>query len=127
MAFAGAANIEDGVTLDLRVLNHFSFSENMTSVTLGPGLRWGEVYNKLATQGLAVPGARSADVGVGGYLLGGMWKSFWRVAMTVLICAGGSSYFIPYGFGCDNVVAYRIVVASGAILDVNAFTNADLF
>jgi hypothetical protein len=36
-------------------------------------------------------------------------------------------YFIPYGFGCDNVVAYKIVVASGAILNVDTFTNADLY
>jgi FAD/FMN-containing dehydrogenase len=71
MAFTGAANIEDGVTLDLSALNQFSISKDTTRVTLGPGLRWGEVYGKLAAYGLAVPGGRSADVGVGGYLLGG--------------------------------------------------------
>jgi hypothetical protein len=48
--------------------------------------------------------------------------------MTIsLIRAGGSSYFIPYGFGCDNVVAYKVVTATGSILDVNANSNADLF
>ena len=40
---------------------------------------------------------------------------------------GGSSYFIGHGFGCDNVIAYQIVLASGAILSVTASTHRDLF
>ena len=71
MAHAGAANIQDGVTIDLSGLDRFSVSSDRKSVTIGPGLRWGEVYTKLATYGLAVPGGRLGDVGVGGYLLGG--------------------------------------------------------
>lgn len=71
MAQAGAANIQDGVTIDLSRLNHFSVCKNGTSATIGPGLRWGQVYTKLATYGLAATGGRSGDVGVGGYLLGG--------------------------------------------------------
>ncbi|KAF2675972.1 FAD binding domain protein [Lentithecium fluviatile CBS 122367] len=110
MAQAGAANIEDGVTIDLSALAQFSFEQGRSRVTLGPGLRWGEVYNKLAAYGLAVPGGRSSDVGVGGYLLG-----------------GGLGYFIPYGFGCDNIVAYKVVVASGAIQNVDAVTHPELF
>ncbi|KAL8836815.1 MAG: hypothetical protein Q9170_002776 [Blastenia crenularia] len=110
MAQAGAANIQDGVTIDLSGLTHFSVSADRKSTKLGPGLRWGQVYTKLAAYGLAVPGGRSADVGVGGYLLG-----------------GGSSYFIGYGFGCDNVVSYEIVLASGLALNVTASSYADLF
>lgn len=40
---------------------------------------------------------------------------------------GGSSYFIGHGFGCDNVVAYEIVLASGAICNVTANAHSDLF
>ena len=40
---------------------------------------------------------------------------------------GGSSYFIGHGFGCDNVVEYEVVVASGAILTVTATSHKDLF
>ena len=74
MAQAGAANIQDGVTIDLSGLNQFSVSKNGTFATIGPGLRWGQVYTMLATYGLATPGGRSGDVGVGGYLLGGMLR-----------------------------------------------------
>lgn len=72
MAQAGAANIQDGVTMDLAHLNQSSISTNGSTVTLGPGLRWGQVYTMLTAYGLAIPGGRSAEVGVGGYLLGGM-------------------------------------------------------
>jgi FAD/FMN-containing dehydrogenase len=72
MAHAGAANIEDWVTLDLSGLNHLKLSSDQTLVSIGSGLRWGQVYTKLEAKGLAVIGARSADVGVGGLLLGGM-------------------------------------------------------
>ncbi|KAL8897006.1 MAG: hypothetical protein Q9207_007434 [Kuettlingeria erythrocarpa] len=110
MAQAGAANIQGGVTMDLRNLNHSSISPDQSTVTIGPGLRWGQVYTLLAAYGLAVPGGRSAEVGVGGYRLG-----------------GGSSYFIDHGFGCDNVVAYEFVLASGAVLNVTAQAHVDLF
>lgn len=40
---------------------------------------------------------------------------------------GGSSYFIDHGFGCDNVVAYEVVLASGAVLNVTAHAHVDLF
>lgn len=79
MAQAGAANIQDGVTIDLSGLNQFSVSNDGTLAKLGPGLRWGEVYTKLAPYGLAAPGGRSGDVGVGGYLLGGMLRCAHRL------------------------------------------------
>ena len=72
MAQVGAANIQNGVIIDLSGLNQFSVSQNRAVATVGPGLRRGQVYTKLATYGLATPGGRSGDVGVGGYLLGGM-------------------------------------------------------
>ena len=71
MAQAGAANIQEGITINLGSLDQFSVSKDNTSATIGPGLRWGQVYTNLATYGLAVPGGRSGQVGVGGYLLGG--------------------------------------------------------
>lgn len=128
MAQANAANIQDGITIDLSGLNQFVISDDKSLATIGPGLRWGEVYQKLGAYGLAFPGGRSGQVGVGGYLLGGMsiWKSPNR-AQANRGATGGSSYFIPHGFGCDNVAAYQIVLASGNILTVTASTHGDLF
>jgi FAD/FMN-containing dehydrogenase len=41
------------------------------TVLVGPGNTWGSVYEKLQKEGLMVVGGRSANVGVGGYLVGG--------------------------------------------------------
>lgn len=43
------------------------------------------------------------------------------------MAVGGSGYFIGHGFGCDNVVAYETVLASGVILNVTASSHSDLF
>ena len=41
---------------------------------------------------------------------------------------GGISYFSArYGFACDNVVNYEVILASGAIVSVNATSTPDLF
>lgn len=127
MAHAGAANIHDGVTIDLSGLNQFSVSEDKKSAMIGPGLKWGEVYTKLATYGIATPGGRSSQVGVGGYLLGGMQRCDQLSALANRMFTGGSSYFVGYGFGCDNVAAYEIVLAGGTILNVAASAHSDLF
>ena len=69
--FAGSANVSDGVTLDLRGLNSIEVNEDSSQVSIGTGASWGEVYRKLDSLGLAVPGGRHSQVGVGGLTLGG--------------------------------------------------------
>jgi len=51
------------------------------------------------------------QVGVGGFLLGG----------------GLSHLSHEHGLGCDNVVSYEVVLASGENVTANAQTNSDLF
>lgn len=51
-----------------------------------------------------------ADVGISGFLLGG----------------GDSYYSGRYGFGCDNVVNFEVVLPNGTIVDANNATNSDL-
>ena len=69
--FAGSANAPDGVTLDLRGLNSIEVNEGSSQVSIGTGASWGEVYRTLDPLGLAVPGGRHSQVGVGGLTLGG--------------------------------------------------------
>lgn len=85
MAQAGAANIQNGVTIDLGALNQVSVGRDRRSAKIGPGLRWGQVYTELARYGLAVPGGRSGKVGVGGYLLGGIHDLPFPYLTTLLI------------------------------------------
>lgn len=127
MAHSGAANIQDGVTIDLSGLNQFAVSHSRIAVTVGTGLRWGHVYTKLAVHGLAVAGARSGYVGVGGYLLGGTKKPIGNQFYADRSSAGGTNYFIGHGFGCDNVAAYEIVLANGTILNISLSSHSDLF
>lgn len=73
-AFAGASNIQAGLTLDLASLNIFHVSEDRTLTQVGAGNRWGEVYSQLDPLQLSVIGGRVAGIGVGGLTLGGMSK-----------------------------------------------------
>ena len=72
MSWAGAANIQDGVAIDLSLMNSVEVSEDRHTTSVGPGARWHDVYNKLDALGLSVVGGRVSDVGVAGVTLGGM-------------------------------------------------------
>ena len=69
--FAGSANLTDGVTIDLRGLNSIEVDQGSLQVSIGTGASWGEIYRTLDPLGLAVPGGRHSQVGVGGLTLGG--------------------------------------------------------
>ncbi|KAL8992317.1 MAG: hypothetical protein Q9169_007195, partial [Polycauliona sp. 2 TL-2023] len=69
-SFAGASNIQGGVTLDLKSLRQVEVSSDRTVTKVGAGNRWIDVYSKLDPMGLSVVGGRVADIGVGGLTLG---------------------------------------------------------
>ena len=62
-----------GITVDLSRLNAVSLNTDNGGHTasIGPGARWGDVYDYLTPKGFMVPGGRAADVGVGGLTIGG--------------------------------------------------------
>lgn len=70
-SFAGASSTS-GVLIDLVKLNYVSLEADQKSVKVGPGCRWIDVYPRLEPLGITVLGGRDANVGVGGFLLGGM-------------------------------------------------------
>ncbi|KAG8529154.1 uncharacterized protein KY384_005789 [Bacidia gigantensis] len=110
-AWAGSANIQDGVTIDLRSIDQIKVGSNGSPTQVGTGATWGDVYGTLDPLNLTVIGGRASLVGVSGLTLG-----------------GGISYLSPrYGFVCDNVENYEIVLASGKITNANANQNSDLF
>ncbi|KAK5724657.1 hypothetical protein LTR15_004704 [Elasticomyces elasticus] len=109
--FAGAANIQQGITIDLSALNQVTPSKDLSTVTVGPGNRWSQVYSKLDGLSMAIGGGRVAIVGVGGLTLG-----------------GGVSFFSPrYGFVCDNIVRFEVVLATGIAVNVTKSTYPDLW
>lgn len=110
-AFAGGSNIENGVTVDLAHLNQVIVSADRQTVSIGPGNRWYNVSQVLDPLGLAVVGGRVSDVGVSGLILG-----------------GGISYFSGrYGWACDNVRNFEVVLASGEIVNASPDANSDLY
>jgi FAD/FMN-containing dehydrogenase len=91
-SFVGASNINGGVAIDLRGLKTLTVSPDRTQVSVGAGLVWSEVYDRLDAVNLSVIGGRSGGIGVGGLTLG-----------------GGISYFSGrFGWACDNVNNYQV-------------------
>jgi FAD/FMN-containing dehydrogenase len=127
--FAGGASINDGVVFDLRYLNQLMISEDKTTAFVGPGNRWGAVYSFLDTMNLTVVGGRVSGVGVGGYLLGGKYFGMLRSDPEMLMrWVGGISYISKkYGWGCDNVRNYEVVLANGSVTNINQKSDPDLY
>jgi hypothetical protein len=109
--YAGASNIEDGVTLDLRHISAIQYDSENNFVNIGPGARWNEVFTTLEPLGVMTTGGRSSSVGVGCITLG-----------------GGISYFSSeHGLICDNVLEFEVVLASGEVVNASQTENPDLF
>ena len=70
--FSGAANINGGVTIDMRAISTVRVNEEKTVTAIGAGAKWIQVYSQLDLMGLSVLGGRVADIGVGGLITGGM-------------------------------------------------------
>ncbi|KAF9877500.1 FAD binding domain-containing protein [Colletotrichum karsti] len=104
-------NIVEGITIDLSQLNATVYNEKTTHASVGTGARWLSVFSELETHGRFATGGREGAVGVGGFLLGG----------------GVSWYSQRTGFGCDSVVNYEVVLASGDVINANATVNSDLY
>jgi hypothetical protein len=109
--YAGASNIEGGVTLDLKHLDAVKYDAKSKVVKVGPAAIWNDVFSILEPLGRMTPGGRSSTVGVGGFTLG-----------------GGISYHSPeHGLACDHVVEFEVVLASGEIATVSKNSHPDLF
>ncbi|KAF2803591.1 FAD-binding domain-containing protein [Mytilinidion resinicola] len=107
----GAANIENGITIDLGLMNSTTYIASNNTAQVLPGSRWLGVYETLDALGIAAAGGRAATVGVAGLAIGG----------------GNSFYAARKGLVCDNIAQYEVVLASGEIIYANNKTNTDLF
>ncbi|KAF7594066.1 hypothetical protein BBP40_010203 [Aspergillus hancockii] len=113
MPIANAANIDSsGVLLSSFGLARISLSEDESTVNVGPGNRWSNIYDYLEPYELTVVGGRLGHVGVPGYIIG-----------------GGVSYFSnEYGWASANVASFTVVLADGKVAKVTADNEySDLF
>jgi FAD/FMN-containing dehydrogenase len=67
---AGASNAPQGITIDLRHLNHIELADDQLTTSVGAGTRWGEVYRRLEPLNLTAVGGRDSQIGAGGFVLG---------------------------------------------------------
>ncbi|KAI0864632.1 FAD binding domain-containing protein [Xylaria cubensis] len=109
--FPGANSVRNGITVDLGYMNTITYNAEEKIASIQPGCRWKQVFEALAEYGVAVTGGRDSDVGAGGFILGG-GNSFWSAS---------------YGWACDNVINFEVVLADGCIINANAEDHADLW
>ncbi|KAJ4336728.1 hypothetical protein N0V95_008516 [Ascochyta clinopodiicola] len=115
MPISDAANINStGVLISSTNLNTLELSEDKETMSIGPGPRWGDVFNHLEFTNKTVVGGRLAPVGVPGLLLGG----------------GISWYSVKHGLASSGrkIKAYEAVLADGTIATITANSSySDLY
>ncbi|KAF2190800.1 FAD-binding domain-containing protein [Zopfia rhizophila CBS 207.26] len=128
-AGAGVANVENGVTIDMKNFKGIAVDPETSVVSIGAGEKWGDAYGALAEQGLAVCGGRVSNVCVAGLTLGGLLSLPFKNSESFELM-NSRWYIQPFrqmGFVCDNVVHFEIVFASGEVVQANAKEHLDLF
>jgi FAD/FMN-containing dehydrogenase len=103
---------DGGILLDVSNLRSVEIDAGTATVRAQPGIRAAELCTRLEEQGLAFPLAHSANVPIGGYLLGGGmgWngETWGRMA-------------------CFRVRAVDVITAAGERLTVDASSHPDLY
>ena len=100
----------DRLLIDLAALNAVSVDGSGVA-TIGPGAVWADVASELERSGFAVSSGDTADVGVGGLALGG--------GIGLLVRRDGLTI--------DNLLAARVVTATGELITASADENPELF
>ncbi|KAH8925738.1 FAD-binding domain-containing protein [Atractiella rhizophila] len=107
----GWNNVDDGVLIHFEDMNSFSYNAEADSVTLQPGVRWGDALKGLQQYNVAVAGGRLGDVGTG------------------LLLGGGFCYWSPQvGWSASTIREADVVLTNGTLVTANADNeHADLF
>lgn len=101
----------DSMVIDVSNLVDFNIDEENNTVTIGAGLRLGDLYKKLAKYNYAFVGGSCLTVGVTGLTLG-----------------GGVGYLQrAYGLSCDNLLEIELVDCFGKVVISNLENNNRLF
>ncbi|KAL6856710.1 hypothetical protein J3F83DRAFT_375249 [Trichoderma novae-zelandiae] len=107
----GAANVDGGITVDMRAMNNLELSKDHRIARLGAGAVFSDIYPQLVPYNLTVMGGRVPGIGAGGFVTGG--------GITFLSRRNG--------FSCDNVYGYEVVLASGKVVYATQSSDSDLW
>lgn len=104
------ASLSTGFVLDVSKFNKIKIDIKAMTVTVGSGVRLGDLINKLAKYKLIMATGDSSCVGVSGLSL-----------------AGGKGYLSRLlGMVCDNIVSAKMINSKGKIIKASEKTNSDL-
>merc|ERR1712110_11103 len=102
---------QDSVHIDMREMDSIELTQDSSSPTglaavLEPGATWGNVLRAIPTDRYSYPHGQCRSVGVAGYLLGGgvNWLGTYN----------------KYGYGAENILNMRVVLADGRVAEVTA-------
>jgi FAD/FMN-containing dehydrogenase len=106
----GFSTVDDGIVLDLALMNGVRVDPGRRTVTAQGGCLWSDVDAETQTLGLAVTGGLISTTGIAGFTLGG------GIGWLVRRC----------GLTCDNLVGADIVTADGRYLHVSEDEHPEL-
>lgn len=102
---------ENGLLLDLSSLNKLELQDANSTMVVGAGNKWIDVYKQLEGTKRTILGARMPNVGVGGVLLG----------------CGIPNFASEFGLACDYIRRMEVVLGNGSVVLVNEDLHADLW
>lgn len=108
---AGSGVIDDGLVIDLAVMNDVHVDPDLRTAKVSAGARWADVDRATQLFGLATTGGEVSTTGVAGLTLGGGMGLLQR----------------SFGLACDNVRSIEIVTADGVVRTANAVEHTDLY
>jgi hypothetical protein len=108
---AGNSVCDDGIVIDLGLMNAIRVDPAARRVRAGGGATIGAVDRETQLFGLAVPLGVVTGTGIAGLTL----------------CGGHSWLTRKHGFACDNLISLDMVTADGRYLTASEDENAELF
>lgn len=108
---AGYSLCDDGIVIDLKLMNEIYIDRNARTALAEPGITWGKFDTETQKYGLATTGGTVSTTGISGLTLGG----------------GIGWLHGKFGAACDNLISAEAVTAEGEIIVTNVYENDDLF